>query len=170
MSWKQEGFKDFDVPSMIEFLVNEGFLNDISWKNDSSPRFVVPDNEDEESGIGLWIQHPLVGFREGGQEAGGRFIVEEGQIGEEGKTVLETDDLQAALLKIFELAGDDRYSETTSGADWFDPKDPKYSLSEAAEINSTDGPGSRGRGGSDVPRHTCGDKCRSYGCRFGDRE
>lgn len=132
-NWKKEGFLDFDIPGIIDYLVATGFLKDTSYKNDSSPRFTLSANEDADSGILLWVQHPLRGHRDVDDDFG-RFIVEEGKFSDErcDKRSFDTDDLEEALSRIFGMAADDRYSDVTSGQPWFDPDDIAVTLNTAS--------------------------------------
>lgn len=102
MSWKMEHGKDFEVPGLIEYMVKEGILKDISWHNDTKPRFVIEDPDDEESGITIWVDHPISSERELGE--GPRFHVQAGELMSDGVDEFETDDLEKAITTALEYA------------------------------------------------------------------
>lgn len=134
MSYKTEGFEDYDVPAIVQFLVKEGVLEDISFKQDTSPRFFLRDNDGADTGISLWIQHPLRGMREADNDEG-RFLVEEGDLEKPGKT-FDTDDLEEALSRILEFVAKDPdlYSEAMEGQGWWNPKDIPSSIVELSNF------------------------------------
>ena len=102
MSWKAEHGKDYEVPSLIEFMVKKGILKDISWHNDTMPRFIIEDPENEENGVCIWVDHPLGSKREAGP--GPRFGVMVGPLGSEADEEDETDDLEEAINTALEYA------------------------------------------------------------------
>lgn len=102
MSWKVEHGKEFDVPSLIEYMAKKGILVDQSWHNDSMPRFAIVDPEDEENGVLIWVDHPMGSQREAGP--GPRFMVHGGEFSGDPVDQFETDDLEKAVEKAFEYA------------------------------------------------------------------
>ena len=103
MSWKEEHGKDFEVPGLIDYMVKKGMLDDISWHNDTKPRFVIEDPDDESSGVTIWVDHPIESERELPGE-GPRFHVTAGEIVGEPIEDMETDDLEKAVTTLFEYA------------------------------------------------------------------
>jgi hypothetical protein len=94
MSWKDEFPLDYEIPGLIEFMVKEGVLQDISWHNDVMPSFSVPDPKREDYGVRLWVDHPVAFERETG---GRRFGVVKGPYGSENDFEYDTDDLEDAI-------------------------------------------------------------------------
>lgn len=103
MSWKTEHGKDFEVPGLIDYMVKKGMLKDISWHNDTKPRFVIEDPDDDQSGVTIWVDHPLWSEREVYSE-GPRFHVTVGEIVGESEEEFETDELEKALSKVVEYS------------------------------------------------------------------
>lgn len=103
MSWKNEHGKDFEVPGLIDYMVKEGILKDISWHNDTKPRFIIEDPDDEESGVTIWVDHPIQSEREL-QGEGPRFHIQAGEIVGESIDEIETDDLEKAITTALEYA------------------------------------------------------------------
>ncbi len=101
MSWKNEHGPDFEVPGVISNMVKDGILKDISWHNDSMPRFVIEDPDDEDNGVCLWVDHPIGEQREHGS-GGKRFMVSANGLVADPVDVLETDDLEEALKTLAE--------------------------------------------------------------------
>lgn len=106
MSWMSEHGAHYEVPKFIEFLVKKGILEDVSWHNDSCPRFQVPSKVEkpagEPYGISLWVEYPLKFMRESG---GKRFHVWEGQLMADPDDAIDTDDLADALDWMFRRMG-----------------------------------------------------------------
>lgn len=94
MSWRSEQGDEFDVPSWVQELVQTGQLRDVSWHNDTCPCFEVGAGS-----IILWVDHPVAAFREIG---GPRFVVAEDE-GDEAKTLLATEDEDAAKTLVNQL-------------------------------------------------------------------
>lgn len=103
MSWKTEHGKDFEVPGLIDYMVKEGILKDISWHNDTKPRFVIEDPDDDQSGVTIWVDHPIQSEREL-QGEGPRFHVQAGEIVGDSVDDMETDDLEKAITTALEYA------------------------------------------------------------------
>jgi hypothetical protein len=101
MSWKTEHGKDFEVPGLIDYMVKEGILKDISWHNDTKPRFVIEDPDDDQSGVTIWVDHPIQSERELQGERP-RFHVQAGEIVGESIDEIETDDLEKAVTTALE--------------------------------------------------------------------
>lgn len=101
MGWIQEHGPDYEVPGLIDFMVSEGVIEDISWHNDAAPSFVVEDPKREERGVCLWVGHPVLSQREMG---GKRYIVQEGDLAGESDWEMETDDLEEALTAFLRRA------------------------------------------------------------------
>lgn len=94
MSWKSEHGLDYEVPGLIDFMVKEGILEDVSWHNDVMPSFKISDPANEEYWVRLWVDHPVAHRRETG---GHRFVVSKGMYGGEYDFEYETDDLEDAV-------------------------------------------------------------------------
>lgn len=92
--WQAEHGADYEVPGLIDFMVKEGILTDISWHNDVCPSFSVDDPADEERGVRLWVDHPVLSERETGNK---RFAITKGPYGSESEFEFETDDLEEAI-------------------------------------------------------------------------
>jgi hypothetical protein len=75
-------------------MVKEGILKDISWHNDVCPSFAVDDPADEERGVRLWVDHPILAERETGNK---RFAITKGPYGSESCFEFATDDLEEAI-------------------------------------------------------------------------
>lgn len=104
--WEKEQGIEYDVPDIVQYLADTKALEDDSWHNDGCPSFVIMDSSQEDYGIRLWVDHPLLSLREG---EGKRFGVQLGEMAGEYDDNMETDDLEEALVKIFELAKDPRF-------------------------------------------------------------
>ena len=61
MSWIKEFGAEYAVPAEVIALYERGLLEDASWHNDVSPRFISPDHTRE-----FWIDHPDEDRREMG--------------------------------------------------------------------------------------------------------
>jgi hypothetical protein len=103
VSWKTEHGEDFEVPGIIDFMVKKEILEDASWHNDTMPRFEVRDPKDEESGVFLWVDHPIGSERETGRE-GKRYMIQAGEFSSDMEFELETDDLEEALTAVLRLS------------------------------------------------------------------
>jgi hypothetical protein len=99
MGWKGEFGTKWDMPGLLDFLVQELVVEDLSWHNDMSPSFGVYDDKTEKE-VRLWVGHPIREYREFG---GDRFIVTAGHIGGEMDVEDEFPELEAALRKLFGL-------------------------------------------------------------------
>lgn len=100
MSWKTEHGADFDVPALIDFMVKKEMLEDVSWHNDTMPRFDITDPDDDENRVILWVDHVVASEREAGP-GGKRFMV---QAGADGSDEFDTDELEEAVAKVCEFA------------------------------------------------------------------
>lgn len=98
----------YEVPGLIEFLVREHYLDDMSWHNDVSPSFgIVGDvagTRDNPHGVStaetrIWVEHPLQSRRE---FQGKRFMVTHARDGDQTEDY-EFDELEDALGKLFEV-------------------------------------------------------------------
>lgn len=117
MTWKSQFSKDYEVPVVIERMVKDGVLVDVSSRNDVSPSFQIP-IEDAGAAV-IWVHHPIRDFRE---LPGARFRVEMFLGGDSVGTVRFTDDLQTALEMLFRYAG--RYLASRDPEDpWFDSRE-----------------------------------------------
>lgn len=125
--WEAEHGKGYDVPSVIDYLVDRKVLQDFSWHNDMAPSFAIQDPKKEEYGLRIWVDHPLGSLRE--VPGGKRFMLQEGEFGSEHDFELESDDLEEILIELFKRAGDERYSRAAiRKQSWFDPQDPDESM------------------------------------------
>jgi len=102
-NWAAEHGWSYEVPGLIDYMVDKKMLEDVSWHNDTMPRFQIADPDDEESGITIWVDHPVGSMREAGPEAP-RFMVHAGQLMSDPDEDFETDDLEKALTTAFEFA------------------------------------------------------------------
>lgn len=102
--WQREHGSEYDVPSLVETLVHMGIMEDSSWHNETAPSFTIVDPTSEERGIRLWVDHPLVSMREGE-----RFGVQLGEFSSESEQEIGTDELEEALIKVFDFARDPRF-------------------------------------------------------------
>lgn len=99
MSWESEFGPDYDFPSLIDHMINQGIVEDNSWHNDSAPSIVVRDLNKEGYGVRMWVDHPMKGLRE--IPGGKRFIVQEGELISSPDKEFETDDLEDAIETFF---------------------------------------------------------------------
>lgn len=91
-SWRAEHGHTYDIPDEIMTLVRANVIQDLSWKNDTCPKFGKEGSE-----IYLWVEHPDEEKRELG---GRRFCVSNGE-----KTVIQTEEIDKAISFLFmELA------------------------------------------------------------------
>lgn len=79
----------YDVPTEIQQLVDDGTLKDLSYKNDTCPRFETADGNYD-----IWVEHPECDLREG---EGQRFTVVRKEGEESMDVVLETETLAPLL-------------------------------------------------------------------------
>lgn len=107
--WEKEHGPEYDVPSIVQALVDRKVLEDISWHNDSAPSFAILDPNNEDYGIRLWVEHPIKSRRE---MEGPRFGVQLGELASEADDEISTDDLEEALTKVFQYALDRRFQDT----------------------------------------------------------
>ena len=99
--WKKEHGPDYEVPGVIDFMVKQGVLTDMSWHNDVCPSFGVDDHKNSQRGVRLWVDHPITFERETGNK---RFAITKGEYGSEHEFELETDDLVEALETLVKQA------------------------------------------------------------------
>ena len=124
--WEQEHGRGFDVPSAIEHLVSRKVFIDTSWHNDTAPSFCISDPKNEEYGIRLWVDHPLKSLRE---MEGQRFGVTLGEFGTEADDEISTDELEEALVQVFEWAKDARFDGTEIRKQpWWDDEAAPFEL------------------------------------------
>lgn len=98
-NWEEEHGKDYEVPGLIDYMVDREILVDSSWHNDGAPRFHIVDPKDESRGVTLWVDHPVASQREAGP-GGGRFHVSDGEFMSDSEDEFETDDLEKAILTL----------------------------------------------------------------------
>lgn len=79
----------YDVPTDMQKLVDDGILKDISYKNDTCPRFETAGGDYD-----IWVEHPQEKMREC---EGRRFTVVKKEEDIMGDMVLETDTLASLL-------------------------------------------------------------------------
>jgi len=101
MGWLEEFGPDYEVPGLIDFMVREGIVEDLSWQNDASPSFAVKDPQDEGRGVRLWVAHPVMSLREFESK---RFLVEQGEFAGETEWELDTNDLEEAVTAFLRRA------------------------------------------------------------------
>lgn len=87
--WVLEHGFAYDVPPELQKLVADGKLIDISYKNDTCPRF-----ETANGAYDIWVEHPKPGKRE---NEGKRFMVNKKEDDIMGDVVLETETLTRLL-------------------------------------------------------------------------
>jgi hypothetical protein len=104
MTWLGEHGPEYEVPGLIQFMVKEGILQDLSWHNDTCPSFAILDPKNEDRGVRMFVDHPVKGRREFPEW--GRFIVQLGELSGKPDFELETDDLETALLALLAHAKD----------------------------------------------------------------
>lgn len=108
--WEKEHGAGYDVPAIVQYLVDRKVLEDISWHNDTAPSFAIADPEKEDFGIRLWVDHPIKSMRE---LEGQRFGVQLGMFSSESEDEISTDELEEALTKLFEYAKNPRFAGTS---------------------------------------------------------
>ncbi len=96
--WKKEHGEDFEVPAIIEFLVDRGFLVDRSWHNDACPNFAKVDTSEAKE-VCFLVDHPIKSRRE--VQEGPRFWVGTGKPSDDFDRYCEADDLETALRALF---------------------------------------------------------------------
>lgn len=121
MSWVAEFGREYEIPTIVDWMVRQGILEDMSWHNDAMPSFGLVDPANDEYGIRLWVDHPLRALREFQQST--RFVVEEGVFISESDYEHTTDDLQDALMKLVARALQPRYKDHPfRRLPWVDPE------------------------------------------------
>ena len=106
--WQIEHGSEFMVPKEIDQLVDEEILDDVSWKNDTCPRFRIISSiitkvleteqadEYEYTYIQLFVDHPDAVQR----ELEGKRFLSQLWLNEDIIDMLETDDLDDFILYI----------------------------------------------------------------------
>ncbi len=65
-SWRGY-FSDYAVPAIVDRLVEDGYAEDLSNRNDTAPTFGFDVDDGEEAwSLLLWVEHPDEGEREDG--------------------------------------------------------------------------------------------------------
>jgi hypothetical protein len=97
MSYDSE-FPDIPIPPAVLVLLEKGGLEDTSWGNDVAPSFEA---ECAEGTLRLWVHEEDPEERE--LPSNGRFVVDllDG-VGQYEQTLIETDDIHAALNTIID--------------------------------------------------------------------
>lgn len=98
--WPEEFPSSYRVPRDIERLAMSGIVEDMSWRNDSSPSFGV--KLKDKNWVRLWIEHPDPQRRIGWPNRYTIVIQPEPAI-PFGWKLIGTDDLQEALLWISQV-------------------------------------------------------------------
>lgn len=62
-SWQEEFSRDFMIPVQIENLVEQGVLEDMSWRQDPCPSFGTKLRD--KNWVRFWIEHPHAKKRNG---------------------------------------------------------------------------------------------------------
>ena len=92
---------DYEIPGLVDFLVKEGAVQDLSSKNHVAPSFgqAFPD----EIVVRLWVDHPLASHRE--YPSAKRFKVEIYPDGQQADASFDFDELEDALGVLFRELG-----------------------------------------------------------------
>lgn len=132
MGWKEQFGEGYEVPRFIQWLVDTQMLSDLSYGNDVAPSFGIYD-EDTETWIRLWVEHPLRSARERDEEE--RFSV----TWNDPDTDFEHNyhDLEAAVIMLYQRIK--QYLENRPGG--LDPdealQDPEEFVWELKEAHRT---------------------------------
>lgn len=95
-NWEKH-FPDFDVPRLVDFLVDKGVLIDNSEDGDDGPNF----NPRELPSTTLFVNHPLRSMRDV-EDDRMRFVILRHDDAGDVDQKYDTDDLEEALIRVFE--------------------------------------------------------------------
>ncbi len=117
-NWEKR-FPSFDVPRLVDYLVDKGHLVDDSQDDDDAPNFYLKPGQGEKSEASLFVNHPLRSMRDGVDDDRMRFVILTRDANGDFDKKFETDDLEEALIRVFE-------TDTVAGWDILEPLVMEY--------------------------------------------